>query len=126
MYTGDYIDKLVRIIGDGNGDGTVNSSDLVVLKKVLLNFTIINDVIKNVCDINADGKTNILDFILLEKYILASLITLLTLEILVKKEKKSSSFRTAFLTPLCFIEFLRSVITDEKFYATFYFNALNR
>ena len=53
---------------DINGDGEINSADVVLLKKALLDKTEISSD-NNVYDINGDGELNILDFISLKKTI---------------------------------------------------------
>lgn len=55
---------------DINGDGELNSEDMVILKSVLLVDTeeFDADTIAN-CDVNIDGELNILDLIRLKKLI---------------------------------------------------------
>ncbi len=53
-----------KIYGDANGDGTVNTDDLVELQKVLLGVE--NESYG--CDANGDGDVNILDFIRMKKH----------------------------------------------------------
>jgi len=53
-----------KVYGDANGDGTVDTNDLVELQKVLLGAEEENDN----CDANGDGDINILDFIRMKKH----------------------------------------------------------
>ena len=55
------------VIGDVNGDSTVNSADLVVLSKYLLGCESIND--PQVCDVDQDGKINVFDFVALREIV---------------------------------------------------------
>ena len=60
---------LSNIIGDCNNDGLISITDILILKKYILNIEV---VIPNpqVADINSDGMVNVIDLILLKhKYI---------------------------------------------------------
>ena len=54
-----------EIIGDVNGDGTVDTNDLVVLRKILLEITGLNNL--KATDLNGDGKIDIRDMVKLKK-----------------------------------------------------------
>jgi len=70
IYYGEYTDMLIGT-GDANGDGNVDASDLIVLKKALLGVTDIDESDSIVCDINGDGEINILDLIRLKKILVS-------------------------------------------------------
>ena len=55
----------IEIIGDVNGDGTVDTNDLVVLRKILLEITGLNNL--KATDLNGDGKIDIRDMVKLKK-----------------------------------------------------------
>lgn len=54
--------------GDLNADGTVNSIDLILMKKYLLDNT--TSITTNAADMNGDGTINSIDFALLKKSLL--------------------------------------------------------
>ena len=54
--------------GDLNGDGKVNSTDLLLMKKHILELETLEDL--GAADVNSDGKVNSLDNILLKQYLL--------------------------------------------------------
>lgn len=61
-------DPIETIVGDANGDGSVDIQDYILLQKYLVDPTIeIN--IKN-ADVNADGKVNTVDLFMLRKTVL--------------------------------------------------------
>ncbi len=63
-----------RFVGDLNGDNSVASGDIVLLRKALFGFK--NDNSVPYCDdLNGDGKTDILDLVSIKKYIADSLDT---------------------------------------------------
>lgn len=85
VYTGDYmifetthfstymitdtqmksVEEQTAIYGDANNDGTVNSKDVVMMKKHLAGYTV--DIDLSVCDVNGDGAVNSKDVVLVMK-----------------------------------------------------------
>ena len=59
--------RLIYITGDLNGDDKINSADVIIIKKALLDKLSAEEIIT--CDINGDGGLNILDLIKLKKSI---------------------------------------------------------
>jgi len=59
------------IIGDVNGDGTVNTLDRVILTRYIANWTeyIADDISLDAADVNADGVVNTLDRVILTRHI---------------------------------------------------------
>lgn len=57
------------IIGDVDGDGTVTSSDAVMIQKYLAGIIDLDDMQKSVVDTNGDGKINIFDATRIQKYV---------------------------------------------------------
>ena len=53
--------------GDANGDGSVNTMDLIRLMKYISGVEV--DVAEGAGDVNGDGKVNTMDLIRLMKYI---------------------------------------------------------
>lgn len=63
----------VVVIGDINGDATINSGDLLLTKKHLLETAVISeDAKKSAMDINKDGTINSGDLLLLKKHLLGT------------------------------------------------------
>ena len=56
------------VMGDLNSDGVVNSIDYVLMKKYVLNNSIVID--KSAADLNNDSKVNIIDYVMLQKLLL--------------------------------------------------------
>uniref|UniRef100_UPI000A73EBA1 dockerin type I repeat-containing protein n=1 Tax=Clostridium sp. NkU-1 TaxID=1095009 RepID=UPI000A73EBA1 len=56
--------------GDINGDGKINSLDVLKLQRYLLNLETISEKGKLAADLNGDGKVNSQDLLLLQKKIL--------------------------------------------------------
>ena len=52
-----------------DGDGTVTSSDAVMIQKYLAGIIDLDDVQKSVVDTNGDGKINIFDATRIQKYV---------------------------------------------------------
>lgn len=64
---------LLAVLGDTNGDGVINSGDLLALKKHLLGTNIIKDESKKIAmDTNRDGTINSGDLLALKKYLLGT------------------------------------------------------
>lgn len=59
---------LAQSYGDLNGDGNINSTDLSLMKRHLLEITTISDI--TYADLNSDGKVNSSDYSLLKRYLL--------------------------------------------------------
>ena len=57
-----------RTPGDVNGDGVVNSKDLVILKRYLANWKDVTIDEKN-ADVNGDGVVNTKDVVILKRYL---------------------------------------------------------
>ena len=57
-------------IGDINGDGKINSLDVLKLQRYLLGLETISEKGKLAADLNGDGKVNSQDLLLLQKKIL--------------------------------------------------------
>lgn len=73
MNIGFEIDKITVageepevVPGDVNGDGTVNASDIITLKKYLINASDKSEIDITAADLNGDNQVNIIDFILLK------------------------------------------------------------
>ena len=73
MNIGFAIDKITVageepevVPGDVNGDGTVNASDIITLKKYLINASDKSEIDITAADLNGDNQVNIIDFILLK------------------------------------------------------------
>lgn len=65
------IDYKVSKLGDANGDGYVNTGDIYVMKRTILeNKDIKEEEIKNAIDTNQDGKINTGDFYKLKRKVL--------------------------------------------------------
>lgn len=58
------------LIGDVNGDNVVNTLDYILVKKHIINLSILTGDMKAKADVNNDGKTNTSDYILIKKIIL--------------------------------------------------------
>lgn len=55
--------------GDNNGDGVINTVDLVYIRKVIVNSNALNALYKEASDINRDGKINTVDLVYIRKHI---------------------------------------------------------
>ncbi|MBR6510143.1 MAG: metallophosphoesterase [Clostridia bacterium] len=55
--------------GDFDGDGVINASDLVSMKKILLGLIDMSEKPEGIADFNNDGETDILDLIAIQKYL---------------------------------------------------------
>lgn len=58
------------LLGDVNGDGKVNTADLLLLKKYLLGLEDESSIVFNNSDYNADTKINTLDLLMLKRHLL--------------------------------------------------------
>ena len=58
---------LYNPVGDADYNGTVNSADLVHIRKILLEKIILNTVLKTTSDINLDGNVDVRDLVRLKK-----------------------------------------------------------
>ncbi|WP_242856029.1 dockerin type I repeat-containing protein [Ruminiclostridium josui] len=65
----------VQILGDLNGDGSVDATDYALLKMHILNTTpLTGDALKN-ADVDKNGEVNALDFAVMKKYLLGVITT---------------------------------------------------
>lgn len=61
----------IIIYGDSNGDGKINSVDLLVLKRHILEIEFIGPIFKKACNINKNGKNpTSVDLLLIQRHIL--------------------------------------------------------
>ncbi|HOM01842.1 MAG TPA: dockerin type I repeat-containing protein [Acetivibrio sp.] len=60
------------LYGDLNADGSINSTDLTIMKRVLLKQRNVDDI--TAVDLNGDGKVTSTDYMLLKKYLLNEII----------------------------------------------------
>lgn len=58
------------IYGDINGDNAINLVDMLILKKHLLNYKMLQDYKYEAADLNKDGDVNLIDLVILKKHIL--------------------------------------------------------
>jgi len=79
VATGDYFMHESRNIviaavrkGDIDGNGVLNPSDYIILKRIALKTIKVDDVFMEACDVNGDGKTNSFDYIILKRYLLGT------------------------------------------------------
>ena len=59
-------------IGDVNGDGRVNTSDYVLVKRQVLGTLKLNATQKTRADVNGDGRVNISDYTLVKRHVLGT------------------------------------------------------
>ena len=60
----------VILYGDANGDGKINSADLLRIQKAILNMTALDAASAEAADANRDGKVSSADLLKIQKYIL--------------------------------------------------------
>jgi len=60
----------IKIYGDANGDGKINSTDVTSLKIHILKLNLLTGKYLESCDVNKDGKYNSTDFTILKRHIL--------------------------------------------------------
>ncbi|TYQ12695.1 UNVERIFIED_CONTAM: GH35 family endo-1,4-beta-xylanase [Acetivibrio alkalicellulosi] len=63
------IEPSVRL-GDLNGDGNIDSTDVALLRRHLLNITPLSETARSNADINKDGRIDSTDYVLMRRYIL--------------------------------------------------------
>ena len=57
------------LLGDANGDGTVNTRDVLTIRKYIVGIIDEEDIDKTNADVNGDGKVNIQDVHLIRQYL---------------------------------------------------------
>ena len=72
LSTGCTINNIytVAVLGDVNGDGEINSGDLFITQKYLLNKIDFNEYSRRACDVNKDNEINSGDLFYIQKYLL--------------------------------------------------------
>ena len=61
----------IILYGDSNGDGKINSIDLLVLQRHILEIEPIEEIYKKACNINKNGKKpSSVDLLLIQRHIL--------------------------------------------------------
>ena len=58
----------VVIYGDTNGDGRINSQDLLLIQKNNIRVNTLNGIFSSAADVNKDGKVNAQDLLLVQKH----------------------------------------------------------
>lgn len=58
--------------GDVNGDGVVNATDYLLLKRAVLGTVQLTDAQKEVADVNGDGKVDAIDYTLVKRAVLGT------------------------------------------------------
>ena len=66
-YDFEFIDAVAA--GDANGDGAINASDLVELKKLISDGCTLTEYETGKCDLNGDGSVDLIDLIKVKKQI---------------------------------------------------------
>lgn len=64
------VSENTRPLGDINGDGNIDSTDYLLLKRFCLGSRDLTDEQKAVADVNKDGKINSLDYLMLKRHVL--------------------------------------------------------
>lgn len=69
---GNVVSEYVFILyGDANGDGKINSTDLLILQRHILEIKLIDEIYQIACNINKNGKKpSSLDLLLIQRHIL--------------------------------------------------------
>ncbi len=62
----------VTVLGDLNGDGNVNATDYLMLKRAVLGTFALSDEKKAAADINGDGNVNGTDYLMLKRVVLGT------------------------------------------------------
>jgi hypothetical protein len=57
------------VIGDINGDGKINATDALIIKRYIAGNVTLTDAQKSAADINGDGRINATDSLLIKRYI---------------------------------------------------------
>jgi len=65
-----YVQLEYTLLGDINDNGSVNSADLLILKKYLLGLVDASEVNLDNADVTSDSKVNSADLLMLKKYLL--------------------------------------------------------
>ncbi len=63
-------EKPVRVKGDINGDGEVDSRDCVILKRHLLNIIELSEDMYFIADVSGDGVIDSRDYTLMKRFVL--------------------------------------------------------
>ncbi|MFA0815749.1 MAG: dockerin type I domain-containing protein [Anaerofustis sp.] len=71
--SGNYVtDYIIVVTGDINGDGSINITDLIQIKRQILGTASLSGVYLKAADTNGDGATNITDLIQIKRSILGT------------------------------------------------------
>ena len=72
IITKDGIEYIAVVLGDVNGDATINSTDFMQVRKAFLGTFSLNNAAAKAADVNGDGKINSTDFMQIRKHFLGT------------------------------------------------------